>query len=927
MVFSRRGLSATSPYNLYFPLSIRNIALIARIFLRLPYDLFENSTQLMTNRQNCVECFRPIERRIVMARRYLIVAAVMVLAFASSHIGAQENQVLTLSVPQWVGDGFNDAYFAPFLEANPGVNVVIVPDTEGIAYPASAAYSSLDEHLEGVAKYVSAADVLYTTTWTVSPESTQAGLWLDLQPLVGVDPDLNEANFYPPAWRAFRWDGGMWSLPTILTPQVLVYSPPAFDEAGLTYPDANWSMDQYVDAALKLTQRDDDGNATQPGCWCNFNLMIYGLLGHSLADGNGAPMLEDPQLAELVDKWAVVQSQIYPEGGYSSEGVALLMQEPWMLSSDMPNQQPYTLGEMPGNVYGATIYGFGISPATPNPELAFELVKFLTQNPINSYGGFGTFPALRDAETQTPTGYNMTSLDELPPEQRQVLEQAAETALVGPDMAYFEYVNSAMGQMSEKQIDAVTALQEAQAKALQNRADAAAWTGATSVVVATAVPTPSFDSSEIVLKFGLSQWSVPNQQDWDRLAREFAENDPQVGVVEVNRSGNDYETWQNENDCFYLTYDPISTYAQSDYLSLDPLLNADPAFNPADLVPGALEALQQNGQTYGYPFSLTISALGYNPEQFEKANVPLPKLRWTVNEFTDALQQLAQYEDGDYQVAFAPRTFEDTDWLLLLAAYGAMPIDYRTDPPTYQFTEPTTVATIQQVLDLAKNGLVDYQQMGTFSYTGMQKTGALFATSLTGNENYQLSENIALVSYPQGTQFGVSAVGSVGGGFISSDTPNIDACYRWISFIAAHPELLVQVMPARVSAIEDPVTLATQGESAVALYRDYVALATDPNTLNIPGNFGSTFEDYFVHQFLARAFDAYVLEDADLQQALTDAQRQTDEFLACSKNAPPVGDGSSDEDWQANSEAIEACIAQVAPDIAAEREAMMQQFE
>lgn len=483
-----------------------------------------------------------------MARRtFFVMVAVMVLAFASSRIGAQENQVLTISVPEWVGEGYNEAYFAPFLEAHPGVNVVVVPDTQGIAYPSSAAYSTLDEHLQGVAKYVSAADVLYTTTWTVSPESTQAGLWLDLEPLVGVDPELNEANFYPPAWRAFRWDGGMWSLPTIITPQVLVYRPSAFDEAGLTYPDANWSVDQYVDAAIKLTQRDDDGDPIQPGCWCNPNLMFYGWLGHGLADSSGTPMLEDPQLTELVEKWAVAQSQIYPEGGYSSEGVGLLMQEPWMLSPDIPNPQgDYTLGEMPGNVFGASVYGFGVSPATTNPELAFELAKFMTLNPINSYGGFATYPALRDAETLTPTGYNMTSMDEVPPEQRQVLEQAVETAVVGSDMFYFDYINNAITQINFEQIDAVTALQNAQAKALQNRTDAAAWTGRSSVVVATAVPTPSFDSSEIVLNFGMIQWSVPNQPEWDRLAREFAENDAQVGVININRPGSDYETWQNE---------------------------------------------------------------------------------------------------------------------------------------------------------------------------------------------------------------------------------------------------------------------------------------------------------------------------------------------------------------------------------------------
>ena len=76
-----------------------------------------------------------------------------------------------------------------------------------------------------------------------------------------------------------------------------------------------------------------------------------------------------------------------------------------------------------------------------------------------------------------------------------------------------------------------------------------------------------------------------------------------------------------------------------------------------------------------------------------------------------------------------------------------------------------------------------------------------------------------------------------------------------------------------------------------------------------------------------RAFDAYVLEDADLEQALADAQQQSDDFLACAKNIPPVSDGAASEEWQANSDAMEDCLAQVAPDIAAERQEAMSGFQ
>jgi hypothetical protein len=44
--------------------------------------------------------------------------------------------------------------------------------------------------------------------------------------------------------------------------------------------------------------------------------------------------------------------------------------------------------------------------------------------------------------------------------------------------------------------------------------------------------------------------------------------------------------------------------------------------------------------------------------------------------------------------------------MMLIAAYGGLPIDYRTTPATLNFTDPATISAIQQVLDLAKNGYI-----------------------------------------------------------------------------------------------------------------------------------------------------------------------------------------------------------------------------
>jgi len=45
---------------------------------------------------------------------------------------------------------------------------------------------------------------------------------------------------------------------------------------------------------------------------------------------------------------------------------------------------------------------------------------------------------------------------------------------------------------------------------------------------------------------------------------------------------------------------------------------------------------------------------------------------------------------------------------MVVATDAALPVDDRTTPPTYEFPDPATVAGIEQVLNLAKAGVITY---------------------------------------------------------------------------------------------------------------------------------------------------------------------------------------------------------------------------
>ncbi|MFN8447473.1 MAG: hypothetical protein U0521_02455 [Anaerolineae bacterium] len=142
-----------------------------------------------------------------------------------------------------------------------------------------------------------------------------------------------------------------------------------------------------------------------------------------------------------------------------------------------------------------------------------------------------------------------------------------------------------------------------------------------------------------------------------------------------------------------------------------------------------------------------------------------------------------------------------------------------------------------------------------------------------------------LVSYPSGAYTGASY--SIGTGYISATAQNPDACYRWLSYVAQHIDIL-GAMPARLSQINDPTMQASFGENA-SFYSAYAQLLSAPNTVVFPSATGgnSVISDFLLQFWLNRAFDNYVLNNADLASELADAQTYSSAYQECIAALPP----------------------------------------
>jgi ABC-type glycerol-3-phosphate transport system substrate-binding protein len=894
----------------------------------------------------------------------MMVTAVILLLVLAGSVGplhAQNQEiVLQLAVPGYMEEMFNSGVLDQFEAEHPGIRVELVT-TGGsammISLGSSAGQGDINDVLDERETYARSADVLAVSSADLSPEVTRAGYFLDLSPLVNSDPNLNSADFYTGVWSSFQWDGGTWALPVAADPVLLFYDKAAFDAANLPYPDTWRSVEDAETAIRTLTQLNPDGTVAVPG-FMNMDvgpaLLAISLLGHGVYDDSVTPSVPDfksPDLEHLLTVWAQMQTDglFNPPQINSSGNAARILDAPLQMGPSSFSgaktgaTKPKTPALLPGGRAGLDVNGFAISSGTQYPEQAYELLTFLIDNPQVATSFIGSTPARRDlVGVQAGNSPAFSFGGAQSPELAALIPVALDQAFPPSEMRFSEYLAQAVQEMGQNNVDAFTALQTVEETALARLDTASARRDSTQIVVQTPLPTANLAPGEIALKFGISSIMspLPNQDRWDALAQDFAASDPEVGAVQI-KSGlsTTLSDMANNYDCFFASGNVVPTADLSLLRSLDPLLAADPTYDPNDMLNGVMQQVQRDGQTWGLPVMIEPLAMRYNPDLFAQAGVVPPVNGWTPEEFEYALQALKD-TTGD-SAPFVPRSPGNTHLLMLIAAYGGLPLDYRTDPPTINFTDPDTVAAIQRVLDLAKNGHMDYSVLAslggtsfsisgdnttplyTDTLTGIGSIGGLgggmtvIATNggggKTGSGPLDFPQNRdPLIAFPQGSTYTAVSY-DVSAAYISGKTANIDACYRFISELSRRPDLITG-MPARHSLINSPAIADAQGQDTATFYQTMDALMQKPNTIVIPAGFkfdpsaiGSTVLSFWLN----RAFDRYVQNDANLETELADAELFTKDYQNCIAVIPPY-DPSSD-DFQTYFQQFLDCAVQVDP--------------
>lgn len=112
-----------------------------------------------------------------------------------------------------------------------------------------------------------------------------------LGPYLARSAFIQEADFFKPTTEAFYLDGQLWCIPQNVSSLVVYYNRDLFDTAGLAYPAADWTHEDFLAAARALTRDlDGDGRIDQYGAGITPNLFRLA----PFIWQNGGELVDDP---------------------------------------------------------------------------------------------------------------------------------------------------------------------------------------------------------------------------------------------------------------------------------------------------------------------------------------------------------------------------------------------------------------------------------------------------------------------------------------------------------------------------------------------------------------------------------------------------------------------------------------------------------
>lgn len=225
--------------------------------------------------------------------------------------------------------------------------------------------------------------------------SVSKNLLLPLDDLINADPEAKAlVDKMPKQLRdALTVDGKLYEIPNGSQTMVIHYNTKIFKEAGVEPPKVGWTWDDFVATAKKLTTGDGASKIYGFGLpWFNFAAHPWWLTNgaYPVSEDYAHSNLNDPKIIEaakfihgLVHEHGVspdpIGLNVYDQ--FAAGKFAMTAAGRWPVNGWVANGfTDFDVALWPSKVAGTTVLGgagWGISPQSKNPELAFQAIKQL----------------------------------------------------------------------------------------------------------------------------------------------------------------------------------------------------------------------------------------------------------------------------------------------------------------------------------------------------------------------------------------------------------------------------------------------------------------------------------------------------------------------------------------------------------------------
>jgi ABC-type glycerol-3-phosphate transport system substrate-binding protein len=237
--------------------------------------------------------------------------------------------------------------------------------------------------------------------WASQVDAETHSLLRPLDPMIEADAAFPLDDFYPGLLESYYADGQLWGMPAQVRLRTLNYDRAAFDAAGVAYPTPGWTLDDFVQAVVALTEGEGDDKyyGFNPGERLGAFTLVYFLQqrGAQLVEHEDDDIryhLDDPLAAEAL-RWYADLATVYgvmpppaPPGATGAGGPSQHTHEAMWVDSSVESFSPWRsktwkVAVMPqgeGDLLLRWGNGYYITAHTAYPEACWEWIRFLSEH-------------------------------------------------------------------------------------------------------------------------------------------------------------------------------------------------------------------------------------------------------------------------------------------------------------------------------------------------------------------------------------------------------------------------------------------------------------------------------------------------------------------------------------------------------------------